>query len=90
MLIHLKSERLVIDSYTLLIATLLNYRWLYMLTLAMDANFRLRSKVRGIKSDPHLSPGWAYFVDPTPYGSFVADYADDDDVSWLVLLIYMV
>lgn len=55
-----------------------------MLTLAMDANFRLRSKIRGIHADPHLSPGWAYFVDPEPYGAFVADYADDDDVSWPV------
>ena len=51
-----------------------------MLILAMDCNFRLRSKIRGIHSDPHLSPGWGYFVDPKPYGEFVADYADDDDV----------
>ncbi|KAF7965306.1 hypothetical protein HWV62_44514 [Athelia sp. TMB] len=56
-------------------------RWLYMLTLAMDANFRLRSKIRGTQSDPHLSPGWAYFVAPAPYGAFVAGYADDDDIS---------
>lgn len=55
------------------------------MTLAMDANFRLRSKVRGTKSDPHLSPGWAYFVDPTPYAAFVQDYVDDDDVSHLDL-----
>lgn len=57
-----------------------------MLTIAMDANFRLRSKIRGIKVDPHLSPGWAYFVDPQPYGSFVADYADDNDVSRLYII----
>lgn len=56
-----------------------------MLTLAMDANFRLRSKVRGPQSDPHLSPGWAYFVDPVQYGAFVRDYVDDDDVSCLTL-----
>lgn len=62
-----------------------------MLTLAMDANFRLRSKLRGIRADPHLSPGWAYFVDPAPYGDFVAGYADDDDVccSSLLALRYL-
>lgn len=53
-----------------------------MLTLGMDANFRLRSKIRGTQADPHLSPGWGYFVDPTPYGDFVVGYADDDNVSW--------
>ncbi|KAF7974955.1 hypothetical protein HWV62_10677 [Athelia sp. TMB] len=55
--------------------------WLYMLTVGMDANYRLRSKVRGINVDPHLSPGWGYFVKPGPYGEFVADYADDEDIS---------
>lgn len=56
-----------------------------MLTIAMDANFRLRNKIRGVQVDPHLSPGWAYFVNPQPYGSFVADYADDNDVSRLAV-----
>lgn len=52
----------------------------------MDCNFRLRNKIRGIHSDPHLSPGWAYFVNPAPYGAFVADYADDDDVCRLAVI----
>lgn len=52
-----------------------------MLTLAMDANFRLKSKLRGIVNDPTLSPGWAYFVDHAPYSKFVAEAADDEDVS---------
>ena len=54
-----------------------------MLTVGMDTNYRLRNKVRGIHIDPHLSPGWGYFVKPGPYGEFVADYADDEDVSGL-------
>ncbi|KZP14909.1 hypothetical protein FIBSPDRAFT_751237, partial [Athelia psychrophila] len=55
--------------------------WKYMLTLAMDANFRLKSKLRGLVTDPSLSPGWAYFVDHVPYSKFVAEAADDEDVS---------
>ncbi|KAF7971126.1 hypothetical protein HWV62_22000 [Athelia sp. TMB] len=50
--------------------------WLYMLLLAMDANFHLRSKLRGISVDPHLSPGWSYFVNHIPYASFIANYVD--------------
>lgn len=51
-----------------------------MLILAMDANFRLRSKLRGISLDPHLSPGWAYFVNHAPYATFIADYVDQVEV----------
>lgn len=38
-----------------------------MLTLAIDANFRLKSKDRGSAKDLGLGPGWAYLVDPVPY-----------------------
>lgn len=52
-----------------------------MLILAMDANFRLKNKLRGLLTDPSLSPGWAYFVDHIPYAKFVAEAAADEDVS---------
>ncbi|TFK67072.1 hypothetical protein BDN72DRAFT_879900 [Pluteus cervinus] len=45
-------------------------RWLYALFLAMDANFRLRRRIkRGTSeaTDPSLSQGWAYFVAPSEY-----------------------
>lgn len=61
-----------------------------MLTLAMDANFRLKSKLRGLVSDPSLSPGWAYFVDNVPYSKFVAEAADEEDVSTLSLLAVII
>ncbi|KAM6493543.1 hypothetical protein JOM56_011677 [Amanita muscaria] len=35
--------------------------FLYTLFLAIDANFKLKQKNRGI-NDPELSPGWAYFI----------------------------
>lgn len=52
-----------------------------MLTVAMDANFRLRSKIRGTGAlDTTLNPGWAYFVDNQPYADFIKDYVDAVDV----------
>lgn len=52
-----------------------------MLTVAMDANFRLRSKIRGTGAlDITLNPGWAYFVDNKPYADFIKDYVDAVDV----------
>ncbi|KAH8115645.1 hypothetical protein DFH11DRAFT_1507356, partial [Phellopilus nigrolimitatus] len=52
--------------------------WIYMLVLAIDANFRLKSKDRGVSNDPPLGPGWAYLVDPVPYHEELrAQYAKD-------------
>jgi hypothetical protein len=43
-------------------------RWIYMLIVAMDANFRLRSKLQGAVNKNHtLGAGWSYFVDNGPY-----------------------
>ena len=51
-----------------------------MLMVAMDANFRLRSKLRGLQSkDPTLMPG-AYFVNNGSYADFIKDYVDQDEV----------
>jgi len=52
-----------------------------MLMVSMDANFRLRSKLRGLQfKDPTLTPGWAYFVNNGPYADFIKDYVDQDEV----------
>ncbi|KAJ8584343.1 hypothetical protein M405DRAFT_866304 [Rhizopogon salebrosus TDB-379] len=43
-------------------------RWLYVLFIAIDANFRLKRRIVSKDSaDPGLSRGWAYFVDETEY-----------------------
>lgn len=48
----------------------------------MDANFRLRSRLRGSwYRDLSLAPGWAYFVDNGPYADFIRNYVDVDEVS---------
>ncbi|KZT35076.1 hypothetical protein SISSUDRAFT_991001, partial [Sistotremastrum suecicum HHB10207 ss-3] len=41
--------------------------WLFTLFLAIDANFRLKLKDRGISKDPELGSGWAYFVEHQSY-----------------------
>jgi hypothetical protein len=47
----------------------------------MDANYRLRSKLRGLlNKDPTLSPGFAYFVNNGPYTDFIKHYVDEDEV----------
>jgi hypothetical protein len=39
-----------------------------MLIVAMDANFRLQSRLHASSlKHPALSPGWAYFLDNSPY-----------------------
>jgi hypothetical protein len=52
-----------------------------MLIIAMDANFRLRSKLRGVVNKNHtLGPGWSYFVNNGPYSDFIKDYVDEEEV----------
>jgi hypothetical protein len=59
------------------------YSWLYMLVVAMDANFRLKSRLRGtVNKEPALGLGLAYFVNNGPYSEFLKDYVDQDEV-WL-------
>lgn len=58
-----------------------------MLILAMDANFRLKSKLRSWHSkDPTLNPGLAYFVNNGPYSDFIKDYVDEEEVSGTMLV----
>ena len=55
-------------------------RWLYSLFLAIDANFRLKMKARGI-GDPELGTGLAYFVDTIKFQKHLEDHVDEEDVS---------
>ncbi|KIL68676.1 hypothetical protein M378DRAFT_184632 [Amanita muscaria Koide BX008] len=55
-------------------------RFLYTLFLAVDANFKLKQKSRGIL-DPELYPGWAYFINEGPYQDFINDYTDQPEIN---------
>ena len=52
----------------------------------MDANFRLKLRDRGIKNDPELGPGWAYFVNETEYQKVMATFGDQTEVCVLCYL----
>ena len=55
-------------------------RWLYSLFIAIDANFRLKLKTRGIK-DPELGSGLAYFVNAVNFEEHLKSQADEEEVS---------
>ncbi|TDL13451.1 hypothetical protein BD410DRAFT_735374, partial [Rickenella mellea] len=57
-----------------------NERWKYGLYLAIDANFRLKLKQRGIKDSP-LGDGLAYFVPKTQYDQHLAEYVDQPEMN---------
>ena len=59
-------------------------RWIYCLFLAIDANFRLRLKTRGIK-DPELGSGLAYFVDAAKFREHLKDRVQEEEVSSTIL-----
>lgn len=59
-------------------------RFLYMMFVCMDANFRLKNQlVSNYSQDPGLGIGWAYMVPRVPYETYVLRWANDDDVSIL-------
>ena len=62
-----------------------DYRYIYTQFLAVNGNFKLRLKDRGI-TDPELAPGWAYFVEEENYQEFIKDYIDQPEVYLLVVL----
>ncbi|KAF9779417.1 hypothetical protein BJ322DRAFT_1013173 [Thelephora terrestris] len=56
-----------------------SHAWLYCLFLAIDANFRLKLKARGI-NDPELGAGLAYFVDTTRFQGHLKSHTDEEDI----------
>ncbi|KAK0500832.1 hypothetical protein EDD18DRAFT_1101822 [Armillaria luteobubalina] len=57
-------------------------RFLYILILALDTNFRLKNLYRSSwDRDPGLHMGLAYFVEPTKYLQHVSSYMTQKDIS---------
>ncbi|KAJ7056324.1 hypothetical protein C8F01DRAFT_1029354 [Mycena amicta] len=57
-------------------------QFLYGLMLALDANFRLKNRLRANeRHDPSLGSGWSYFVDDEPYKEHLRDYVAEEDIS---------
>ena len=61
------------------------FRFLYTQFLAIDANFKLKSKDHGI-SDPELALGWSYFVHEEDYQAFIKGYIDQPEVRGLLVM----
>ncbi|KAJ7209468.1 hypothetical protein GGX14DRAFT_364154 [Mycena pura] len=60
-------------------------QYLYKLLLAMDANFRLKNRLRKNEhQDPSLGSGLGYFVELTNYKDYLRDCITEDDVSTCV------
>ncbi|KAJ7846654.1 hypothetical protein B0H13DRAFT_2238871 [Mycena leptocephala] len=58
------------------------YKFLYMLLLAVDANFKLKNRMRANeKDDPSLGPGWGAFVEPQAYREHLSKYVAEKDIS---------
>lgn len=54
----------------------------------MDANFRLKSRLRGpVNRDLPLGPGFSYFVEYGAYTEFIREYVDQDDVCVFLLFL---
>jgi hypothetical protein len=52
-----------------------------MLLLAVDANFKLKNRMRANEiDDPLLRPGWGYWVEPTGYKHHLKKYIGEKDV----------
>ncbi|KAJ7301784.1 hypothetical protein DFH08DRAFT_723840 [Mycena albidolilacea] len=58
------------------------YQFLYMLLIAIDANFRLKNRIRANElEDPPLGPGWGHWVEPKGYQEHVRNYVTETDIS---------
>ncbi|KAF9515809.1 hypothetical protein BS47DRAFT_1371940 [Hydnum rufescens UP504] len=55
-------------------------KFLYSLTLAIDANFRLKNRFIRC-SDRSLGSGWAYFVENQEYKKYIAQHVTEKDIS---------
>ncbi|KAJ7017500.1 hypothetical protein C8F04DRAFT_1279279 [Mycena alexandri] len=57
-------------------------QFLYMLIVAVDANFKLRNCLRKNEiNDPSLGPGWGAFVESTDYKAHLKNYVAEKDIS---------
>ena len=55
-------------------------RWLYLLNLTIDTNFRLKNKACGIEDDPPLGDGWGHWVPNEPYQRYIKEHGYQKEV----------
>ncbi len=64
-------------------------RYLYQLALAVDANFRLKRKERGIQ-DKSLSDGLAFVVQSDTYAKFLNAIPDYNEVLFITFILSLI
>jgi hypothetical protein len=64
-----------------------HFRWLYTLFLAVDTNFRMGLKDKGL-SDPELAPGWAYLVEERKYQNHLKNYQNQTEVHFMKISLF--
>jgi hypothetical protein len=62
-------------------------RFLFRSLIAIDANFRLKNRLRG-GVDPGLGTGWSYFVEDAPYKSHLLKFVRQEEVSQLLNMFF--
>jgi hypothetical protein len=62
-----------------------SFRYLYLLYIAVDANFKLKGKERRLK-DIELMPGWGAYVAQDEYHSHISNYVHEVEVCHVLLL----
>src|SRR5688572_24193982 len=62
-------------------------RFLYTLYLAVDANFKLKGKDRGIE-DIELEPGWGAFVNENHYQQHISNFVQQPEVRSVSIVLY--
>ncbi|KAK7061183.1 hypothetical protein R3P38DRAFT_2493808, partial [Favolaschia claudopus] len=61
------------------------FQFLFILVVAMDANYRMRNRLRvNEKDDPPLGSGWGYLVEETEYHEHLWGYVGEEDMSTCV------
>ena len=68
-----------IFSYMLVTHVTIFFRYLYILYVLVNANFKLKGKEWGLK-DIDLLPGWGTYVDEPAYQAFFSNYVDQPEV----------
>ena len=61
-------------------------RFFYTLFLAVNANFKLKNKKRGIK-DFELDPGWGCYVETSCYFQHLDNYADQPEARLIYAIL---
>lgn len=76
------QDRCVLNLYhRLILVVTAQFRWLYTLFLAEDANFKQKAQLRSdTNKDPPLGPGWGTFVENMAYLEYVSQFAGRDEV----------